>query len=209
MFLSLFTRATESLNQNNIENMENIHSFTAAVRGYHYYRHFWKPKQGEELMCAHEKNNAFDRFAIKVVAQNGDTVGHLQREISRITKFYLDRGASMHVELTSRHYRRSPLVQGGMEIVCSVIMKMPATLRNTKITEKYLEMVKEKYAEPNEEEILGCYVNGIPNPIATMASNQKQTKEKYQPQIKKSTQHDIRDMFAKKKAKNADVIEID
>ena len=42
---------------------------------------------------------------------------------------------------------------------CSVILKMPATPRNTTITEKYLDLVKEKYAEPKEEEILGSYIN--------------------------------------------------
>ena len=29
------------------------------------------------------------------------------------------------------------------------------------ITEKYLDLVKEKYAEPKEEEILGFYVNEL------------------------------------------------
>ena len=134
-------------------------------------------------------NNAFDRFAIKIVNQNGDNVGHLPRQISSITKLYFDRGASMHVELTSRHYNCSSLVEGGIEIAYSVIMKTPATLRNAKIAEKYLEIVKEKCAEPNGEEILGCYVNKIPNTIATNASKQKQRKEEYQPPKKKSTRY--------------------
>ena len=42
---------------------------------------------------------------------------------------------------------------------CLVILKMPATLRNTTITEKYFDFVKEKYAKPKQEEILCSYVN--------------------------------------------------
>ena len=47
-------------------------------------------------------------------------VGHLPREISRATKFLLDRGANVTARLSSTHYRRSPLFQGGLEIPCTV-----------------------------------------------------------------------------------------
>ena len=123
--------------------MENVHSFTAAVRGYHYYRRFWKPEEKQKLNCMHELNNPYDRFAIKLVTLNGETVGHLPKELPSINKFYLDRGASMHEFITSKHYSRSPWVQGGMEIACLVVTRMPATRRNTEITEKYLTLVKE------------------------------------------------------------------
>ena len=33
-------------------------------------------------------------------------------EISRVTKFFIDRGATVTAELTSGYYRRSPLIQG-------------------------------------------------------------------------------------------------
>ena len=55
----------------------------------------------------------------------------------------------MQVELTSKHYRRFPLVKGGMEIACLVRVRIPATLKNTKLAEKYLE----KYAEKCLSEI--------------------------------------------------------
>ena len=57
----------------------------------------------------------------------------------------------MHVELTSKHFRGSPLVQGGMEIACLVVTRMPSTRGNTEITEKYLTLVKELYAEPKKQ----------------------------------------------------------
>ena len=83
-----------------------IHSFTAAVRGFHYYRRFWRPKENEKLDCLHEPGNAFDRFAIKTVNEKGEIVGHLPKEISRATKYLLDRGFTMYCKLSSRHYRK-------------------------------------------------------------------------------------------------------
>ena len=41
--------------------------------------------------------------------------GHLPREVSRIAKFILDRGAKVNATLTSANFRRSPLVQGGLK----------------------------------------------------------------------------------------------
>ena len=60
----------------------------------------------------------------------------------------------MQVELTSKHYGRSLLVKGEMEIACLVRVKIQATLKNTKLAEKYLELVRERYTEPKNEEIL-------------------------------------------------------
>ena len=115
--------------------MENVYSFTAAVGGFHYYRKFWKPKENEKLDCSHEEHNPFDWFAIKTCTRYGMILGHLLRVISRITKFFLDCGAVMQVELTSKHYQRSPLVKGGMEITCLVKIRIPATLKNTELEE--------------------------------------------------------------------------
>ena len=100
---------------------EKIFEYTAAVRGYHYYRRFGVPKRSQKLFCYHEPDNPFDEFAIKVCKEGKEVpVGHLPREISRATKFFIDRGANITVTLTSDHYRRSPLIQGGMEIACKV-----------------------------------------------------------------------------------------
>ena len=49
----------------------------------------------------------------------------MSREISRITKCIIEQGATKDVELTSDRYRRSPLVQGGLEIKCKVTIKVP------------------------------------------------------------------------------------
>ena len=43
-------------------------------------------------------------------------VGHLPIEISIITKFIVDRGAKCILKIRGMHYRRSPLVQGGLAV---------------------------------------------------------------------------------------------
>ena len=50
-------------------------------------------------------------------------------EISRRTKYPMNRGATFCLELLSTNYRRSPLVQGGLEIPAKVTVKMPGTVR--------------------------------------------------------------------------------
>ena len=93
---------------------------SSFVRGYHHYRNTWFPQESEVLDCYHEFENTFDMFAIKTCKSNGQIVGHLPREISRVTKFLLDRGAVVQATLFTTHYRRSPLVQGGLKIACKV-----------------------------------------------------------------------------------------
>ena len=137
---------------------EKVLKFSAAIRGFHCYRRIWSPKENEELNCLQEQGNAFDIFAIKTICQNGKIVGHLPREISRITKFILDRGARVNAVLTSNHYRRSPLVQGGLEIPCEVTIRMPATIKNHMVVERFKELLNEVYIEPQEEEILGSFL---------------------------------------------------
>lgn len=102
--------------------VNKVFVFSAAVRGFHVYRETWNPTEQEKLCCLFEENNVFDMFAIKTLHADGrTTVGHLPREISRPTKFLLDRGAKVEAELSATHYRRSPLFQGGLEIPCLVL----------------------------------------------------------------------------------------
>ena len=107
-------------------------------------------------MCEHEENNEYDLFAIKVCRTlDRKIVGHLPIEISRITWFIIAREAIVEAQLTAAHYRRSPLVQGGLEIPCSLTFKMPATKKSSELLKKYLELFESKYTEPQEIIILG------------------------------------------------------
>ena len=135
--------------------------FIATIRGYHYYKKFWKPESHQVLNCYHEKNNAFYRFAIMVceIGKDETAVGHLPMEISRVTKFFIDRGGiTIIAELTSDHYRRSPLIQGGIEIPSKVTAKIPGTVINLLIMEKYIQLVLKLYTEPKDEDILGSFL---------------------------------------------------
>ena len=95
-------------------------------RGYHVYKRYWQPKEAERLECLHEVDNPFDVFAIKTANSDKVITGHLPREISRVTKFLLDRETVAYAELTSTHYRRSPIMQSCLEISCKVTVKLHA-----------------------------------------------------------------------------------
>ena len=94
-----------------------------------FIRKFWQPELNETLVCIHERGNQFDAFSVKTTrAVDNATVGHLAREISRSTKYLLDRGATVKAVITCSCYHRSPLFQGGLEIPCSVTVSMPGTI---------------------------------------------------------------------------------
>lgn len=174
--------------------------FTCAVRGFHHYRRVWDPVPEETLRCYHERNNLFDRYAIKTVRvnHNNQVVGHLPLEVSRISKFLLDRGAEITAQLITTNYRRSPLVQGGLEIPCIVVVKLPGySARNHLLLERYDKLVRERYAEPKNEEIIGSFmVPVVPTPVLPRPPPPKKA-----PKRKSNTdgvQHqDIRTFFAK------------
>ena len=165
----------------------------------HYYRKSWLPEPEQiSLNCFHEEGNAFDGFAIKACEKDkNEIVVHLPMEISRVTKFLLDRGANVSAKLTSTHYRRSSLVQGGIEIPCVVTMSMPGTVTNQLLMERYKQFVETLYTEPKEEEILETLLqleNTGEQDLAPVAPNQKR-KPKCPLQSDKN-QEDIRSYFA-------------
>ena len=69
-----------------------------------------------------------------------------------------DRGGSITAELTSDHYIRSPLIQGGIGIPCKVTANISGTVINLLIMEKYIQLVQELYTEPKDEDILGSFL---------------------------------------------------
>ena len=134
----------------------------AAVRGYHYYRRFWIPQKDQILGWFFETPNPFDCLAIKVFeVKNENSVDHLPREISGVTKFFKDRGAIITAQLTSKHYHRPAVVQDGMEIACKVTVKIPGTWVDILLMEKYKQLVEQLYIEPKNGEILGSFLQSI------------------------------------------------
>ena len=130
----------------------------SAVRGFHYYRATWNPREAEELVCEREEDNPYDVFAIKVIDDNGRIVGHLPMEISRSTSFLILRGATITAVLTETHYRRSPIMKGGLEIPCKLIIRMLRTSHNKSIAAHFEKLVAKFYSEPSDELIMGSFV---------------------------------------------------
>ena len=101
-----------------------------------------------------ERDNPFDLFAIAIKKTTGETVGHLQMENSRVTKYLMDRGARFTVVLTSLQYCASPLVQSGIEIPCEVGIYLPPTQKITSLSKCTITLSNRKFIpSSNQEEI--------------------------------------------------------
>ena len=136
--------------------------FSAAVRNFHVYQDVWNPLENEELECLFERHNVYDIFAIKTCRlEGGQIVGHFPREISRPTKFFLDRGAKVTAQLTGTDYRRSPLFQGGLEIPCLATVTIPGSIKGHMLIQRSQQMVEELSCAPKEEMIIGSVLEQI------------------------------------------------
>ena len=69
-------------------------------------------------------------------------VRDILREISRPTKYLLDRGVIVKATITSEHYRKSPIFQGGLEVRCVIAVTMIATVRGHLLVQRYEQFVK-------------------------------------------------------------------
>ena len=129
-------------------------SFPCGLRGYHEYKAIWTPALHEILPTIHERGNPYDRYTIAArkslpgTLAVESTVGHLPREISRLTRFIMLHGAIVVVKVLDTHHRRSPLVQGGLEIPIQVIVKMDYSPQNKDALFKYEPLVEQYYKEP-------------------------------------------------------------
>ena len=108
-------------------------TFDSAVRGYHVYQDVWKPAAGEKLHAEQEFDNLMDKFAVKVT-KNNETVGHLPREYSRISWYFLARGGKIRVEVTG-HRRHCKQLCGGMEIPCRLVFSCSSKVKLNRLKE--------------------------------------------------------------------------
>ena len=110
-------------------------SFLCGSRGYHEYRTIWSPNLNEVLSVEHEASNTYDQHAIALKKRlpgriTNSVVGHVPKELSRFVHFILLHGASATAKVVGTHHRRSPLVQGGLEIPIEVTVVMPNSDKN-------------------------------------------------------------------------------
>ena len=114
----------------------------------------------------------------------------------------------MHFKLTSRHYRGSPLVQGGLEIKCEVVISSRATVLQSRLTTRYLELIQNLYTQPVEERVMGELVFNFIMTLPPMANmpvlpTLKKRKKKATTTNATARNRDIREMFSdSKKSKN-------
>ena len=90
-----------------------------AVRGYHVYQDIWTPTVSDQFDCRQEPENEEDRYAVAVYedSESTDVLGHLPREISCVSYFFLEHDGSITGKVTGR---RRYCHQGGMEIPCKL-----------------------------------------------------------------------------------------
>ena len=111
----------------------------------------WTVTLHERISARPEPGNHFDRFAVAGYRQFGTTervVGHLPREISRFMYFIIAHGARVTCKVTDVHHRRSPLIQGGLEIPIEVTVSMETSELNKQALDLCRKSVQLKYAEP-------------------------------------------------------------
>ena len=89
----------------------------STVRGHHVYNAAWSPYIGEELPVQREVNNIHDDFAVAVL-KNGNTVGHVPREISRVCWYFLHKSGSEMTCIVNGDRRRSEVDGKGLVVPC-------------------------------------------------------------------------------------------
>ena len=133
--------------------MEVKYSFLCGLRGYHEYRLVWTPSLNEVLPARHEPSNLYDPYAIACMKRLPgqlvqSVVGHLPKEIARLTWYIIFHGAVVSAKVVDVHHRRSPLVQGGLEVPVEVTVEMELSEQNKLALQKFEALVQKKYKEP-------------------------------------------------------------
>ena len=101
-------------------------------------------------------------------------MGHLPREILQPTKFLLHRGVEIVAEIKSSYYRKSPLIQGRLEIRCKVSVGLPGTIKNHMLLDRYKELVNKLYCEEKNEVIIRNFLTSVPNENIDLNKSQQQ-----------------------------------
>uniref|UniRef100_A0A1X7VMD2 Uncharacterized protein n=1 Tax=Amphimedon queenslandica TaxID=400682 RepID=A0A1X7VMD2_AMPQE len=128
--------------------------FLCGLRRYHVYQTVSASRLHELLATKHEQNNLHDRHAIAATKRlpgrlsSASIVGHLPKKISKVTRYIMEHGAVVTLKVMDIHYRRSPLVQGGLEIPVMAQVQMTSNVKNRTALDEYNVLVKRLYKEP-------------------------------------------------------------
>ena len=109
----------------------HIFQLPTALRGYHVYSNTedWAPHRGERIIFQQERNNSHGQFAVCGQTsfpgrRHQVTVGHVPREITRHVWYAIGYGAYLSAEVQDPVPRRSPLEQGGLEILLELTVSL-------------------------------------------------------------------------------------
>lgn len=132
-------------------------TFPCGLRGYHVYQEIWTPIVGERLHCRRERNNRHDRYAIAAHTKLPGSiiesiVGHLPKELFRITYYIIEHGTRVSARVISAHQRKSPIIKGGLEIPIEVTVEMESTEKNCLTIKAYEKWTSSKYKDPIDGE---------------------------------------------------------
>ena len=121
----------------------------SCIRGYHVYNKIYTAVLGEVLETKRELHNVTDCYAVAVKKHSGETVGHLPRKISRLCSMFMDQGGDITCVIIGNRRYSSDLVQGGLEIPCSIIFRGKEKLiskikKLQNLKKKLLSKLKEK-----------------------------------------------------------------
>ena len=136
---------------------ENALRFFTGLRGFHVYRSSWKPYVQQKIELRKENHNKHDKYAVagctKLPGKLGlCVVGHTPREISRYIWFALAGDAAMSARVVSTAVKRSPLIQGGLEIEIEVFVQWVNNDTNLKILEDKIKSVNFPLGEPYKDD---------------------------------------------------------
>ena len=82
-------------------------NFESSIRGYPIYKSIWTYEIGEKLRCDRDENNPNDKFAVKLVRNDGNKeqcVGHVSIEHSKVFKFFLKRSGKIFATVTGNKF---------------------------------------------------------------------------------------------------------
>ena len=129
-----------------------------ASRGFHVYRRDWSPKLGQKLATFDEQSNVYDPYAMALTITMKSTitgkkiVGHIPRQISRFCKFFVDYGGEITGIVKSNKYRRSPILQGGLEIPIKLVIGQGSS--SDQVFQRVKQLVNEYYIEPERISVI-------------------------------------------------------
>ena len=149
-------------------NNEKVFIFTAAVRGFRVYQRYWTPTEQESLTCSYEHQNPLICSPLKPrLLTETPLVICRKKFLGLANSFWTvvrQLRRSLHQRITVAFlWSFGPL--GGLEIACKIIVRMPGTVRNHMLIDKYMVLVQGLYTELKNEVIMGSFLTQIHQPL--------------------------------------------